>query len=330
MSTEKTRLHIRNKNRERYDLNALKEAEPALSNHIKPNKYGDDSVDFASPEAVKLLNKALLNHYYGIRNWDFPAENLCPPIPGRADYLHYMADLLGQSNFGNIPEGEKITVLDVGVGANCIYPIIGVTEYGWNFIGSDADSKSADSASSIVETNEQLKEKVEIRLQSDSENIFRGIIGKDERIDFTLCNPPFHSSADEAEKGSQRKVRNLTGKQPTDTELNFAGISQELIYPGGEIAFIRKMIDESRTFGKNCYWFTTLVSKESNLKKVYSALEEAGIVYRKTIPMGTGNKVSRIVAWTFLTREEQKEWRESRWKDNKTEDKSVKELNNDD
>ncbi len=321
MSTEKTRLHIRNKNRERYDLNALKEAEPALAKYIKPNKYGDDSVDFANPEAVKLLNKALLNHYYGIKNWDFPAENLCPPIPGRADYLHYMADLLGQSNFGSIPEGEKITVLDIGVGANCIYPAIGVSEYGWKFVGSDADSKSVDSAKNIVDSNYQLKDKVEIRLQPDADSIFHGIIGEGERFDFTLCNPPFHSSAQDAEKGTQRKVRNLTGKKAAEAELNFSGISQELIYPGGEIAFIRKMIKESCAFGKNCYWFTTLVSKESNLKKVYSALEEAQIVYRKTIPMGTGNKVSRIVAWTFLTREEQMQWREDRWKVKTTDEK---------
>lgn len=313
MSTEKLRLHIRNKNRERYDLEALKEAQPELANYIKPNKYGDDSVDFANPEAVKLLNKALLNHYYGIKNWDFPAENLCPPIPGRADYLHYMADLLGQSNFGNIPAGGKITVLDIGVGANCIYPAIGVSEYGWTFVGSDADPKSLASAGKIAESNEQLKDRVEIRLQPDADSIFHGIIGAGERFDFTLCNPPFHSSEEEAQKGTQRKVRNLSGKNTAETELNFAGISQELIYPGGEIAFIRKMIEESRTYGKNCYWFTTLVSKESNLKKVYGALEDAGIVYRKTIPMGTGNKVSRIVAWTFLTREEQLKWREDRW-----------------
>ncbi|MGZ5284985.1 MAG: 23S rRNA (adenine(1618)-N(6))-methyltransferase RlmF [Kaistella sp.] len=319
-SQEKTRLHLRNKNRERYDLEALKTAVPELSNYIKANKYGDDSVDFASPDAVKLLNKALLSHYYGIKNWDFPAENLCPPIPGRADYLHYMADLLGQSNFGGIPQGEKITALDVGVGASCIYPIIGVSEYGWNFIGSDTDPKSVDSAKNIVASNEQLADKIEIRLQQNSESIFQGIFGNDEKIDFTLCNPPFHSSAEEAEKGSQRKVRNLKGKKTAAPELNFAGIANELIYPGGEIAFIRQMIAESKDFGKNCYWFSTLVSKESNLKKIYKLLEEAEIFHLKTIPMGTGNKSSRIIAWTFLNKEEQKEWREKRWRDAKEEE----------
>lgn len=316
---EKTRLHIRNKNRDLYDLEALKTAVPELSKHIKPNKYGNDSVDFANPEAVKLLNKALLNHYYGIKNWDFPSENLCPPIPGRADYLHYMADLLSQSNFGRIPAGEKITALDVGVGASCIYPIIGVAEYGWTFIGSDIDPKSVEAAKNIAASNESLKDHIEIRLQENPELFFKGVLKADEKIDFTLCNPPFHSSAEEAEKGTQRKVRNLTGKKTAAAELNFAGISNELIYPGGEIAFIRNMIAESKEFRKNCYWFSTLVSKESNLKKIYKLLEEADIFHLKTIPLGTGNKSSRIIAWTFLNKKEQQDWREKRWADAKEE-----------
>src|SRR5690606_16439031 len=315
MSTEKTRLHIRNKNRERYDLNALKEAEPALSNHIKPNKYGDDSVDFASPEAVKLLNKALLNHYYGIRNWDFPAENLCPPIPGRADYLHYMADLLGQSNFGSVPTGDKISALDIGVGASCIYPIIGATEYGWNFVGFDIDAQSVESAQKIVEANDALNGKIEIKLQTNPEAFFKNIISEDDKIDLTVCNPPFHSSAEDAQKGSLRKVKNLSGKKTETAELNFAGISNELIYDGGEIGFIRNMILESKDFAQNCYWFSTLVSKESNMKKIYKILEEVETMHLKTIPMGTGNKSSRIIAWTFLSKEEQREWRETKWKD---------------
>ena len=316
---EKTRLHIRNKNRDLYDLEALKTAVPELSKHIKPNKYGNDSVYFANPEAVKLLNKALLNHYYGIKNWDFPSENLCPPIPGRADYLHYMADLLSQSNFGRIPSGEKITALDVGVGASCIYPIIGVAEYGWNFIGSDIDLKSVVAAQNIAASNDILKDHIEIRLQENPELFFEGVLKADEKIDFTLCNPPFHSSAEEAEKGTQRKVRNLTGKKTAAAELNFAGISNELIYPGGEIAFIRNMIAESKEFRKNCYWFSTLVSKESNLKKIYKLLEEADIFHLKTIPLGTGNKSSRIIAWTFLNKKEQQDWREKRWADAKEE-----------
>ena len=311
---EKVRLHIRNKNRERYDLEALKVAVPELADHITINKYDAESVDFANPVAVKLLNKALLNHYYGIRNWDFPAENLVPPIPGRADYLHYMADLLGQSNFGDLPEGDTIKVLDIGVGASCIYPIIGVTEYGWNFIGSDIDAQSIESSTNIVNSNPSLEGKVECRLQEDPKAFFTGILSKDEKIDFSMCNPPFHSSTEEAQKVSHRKVKNLSGKKSAKVELNFAGISNELICEGGEAKFIHNMITESQDFAKNCFWFTTLVSKQSTLKGIYKSLNEMEVAQVKTIPIGTGNKSSRIIAWSFLSKEEQKEWRETRWR----------------
>jgi len=311
---EKARLHSRNKNRERYDLSALTNSNPELKNYIMPNKFGVESVDFSNPLAVKLLNKAILNHYYGIKNWEFPDENLCPPIPGRADYIHHIADLLGENNFGTIPIGDKITCLDVGIGASCIYPIIGVTEYDWKFIGSDIDPKSIASAQNIVNSNSSIKNKIECRLQKNSKDVFHGIIGKEDRIELVICNPPFHSSIEDAQKGTRRKIKNLSGKKVKTPKLNFAGISNELICDGGEYKFIQNMIRESEKFSKNCYWFSTLVSKQSNLKGIYKLLEKIEANQIKRIPMGTGNKSSRIVAWTFLSREEQKEWRETRWK----------------
>lgn len=311
---EKKRLHNRNKNRERYDLGALIIAIPELKAHVKPNLHGEDTVDFSNPIAVKLLNKALLSHYYGIKNWDFPDENLCPPIPGRADYIHYAADLLAESNFGLIPKGDKIKVLDIGVGANCIYPIIGVTEYDWNFIGSDIDAKSIASAQHIVEANMVLKGKIECRLQENANDALYGILDREDKIDMTICNPPFHASAEEAAQGTIRKIKNLTGKKEKTPELNFAGVSNELICDGGELKFITNLTRESKKFGKNCFWFTTLVSKKSNLTGIYKALEKVEAKQVKTIPIGTGNKSGRIVAWTFLNKEEQKEWRTTRWK----------------
>lgn len=311
---EKTRLHPRNKNRERYDLNALTAANPELTNYVQPNKYGEDSVDFSNRNAVKILNTALLNHYYGIQSWSFPDENLCPPIPGRADYIHYMADLLSENNFNTIPIGDKITCLDIGVGASCIYPILGVTEYGWKFIGADIDPKSISSAQQIVNANSSLKNKIECRLQEDRQAFFSGVIGREDKIDMSICNPPFHASAEEAQKGTRRKVKNLSGKKTKIAPLNFSGISNELICEGGESKFIHDMIRESKNFSKNFFWFSTLVSRQSNLKGIYKTLEKVEANQIKTFPMGTGNKSSRIVAWTFLTKEEQTAWRVSKWK----------------
>ena len=313
----KSSLHPRNKNRERYDLNALVESNPELAMHVKPNKYGDDSVDFSNPEAVKILNKGLLHHYYGIKNWNFPDENLCPPIPGRADYIHHMADLLREHNFGKIPTGNKITCLDVGVGASCIYPILGVTEYGWNFIGSDINPKSIESSKHIVESNPVLKDKVTFRLQENTKDIFYGILTREDKVDITVCNPPFHATIEDAQRGTKRKVQNLSGKKVKTPELNFAGIYNELVCDGGESKFITNMVRESQKFSKNCYWFSTLVSKQSNLNGIYKTLDRYEAVDVKTIAMGTGNKSSRIVAWTFLSKLEQKEWKLTRWADKK-------------
>lgn len=309
MSTaEKPRLHPRNKNRERYDLDALIVAIPELKNHVKPNKFGADSVDFSNPIAVKLLNRALLSHYYGIKNWNFPKENLCPPIPGRADYLHLIADLLSESNSGKVPTGNAITCLDVGVGASCIYPIIGVTEYDWNFIASDVDSKSVASAQQIVDSNKSLKNKVTCKLQENPNFFFKGVIGYDARIDVSICNPPFHASAKDAKNASRRKFKNLTGKKVETPVLNFSGISNELIYNGGEYKFIHDMIFESKVFAKNFLWFSSLVSNKNNLKGITKTLAKVEATQTKIISLGTGNKSSNIVAWSFLSEQEQLNW----------------------
>lgn len=128
MADEKTILHPRNKHRSNYDFAALTKSLPALKPYVAINKYGNESIDFSDPAAVKALNKALLSHFYNIANWDIPEGYLCPPIPGRADYIHYLADLLEEEE--PLLKGKNIKVLDIGIGANCVYPIIGHQEYG--------------------------------------------------------------------------------------------------------------------------------------------------------------------------------------------------------
>ena len=310
---EKSRLHPRNKNRERYDFQKLIDCCPELASFVKLNIYNNESIDFADPEAVKALNKALLQYHYEINFWDIPPDYLCPPIPGRADYIHHIADLLCRSNYGKIPVGNKIKCLDVGVGANCIYPIIGVKEYGWSFIGSDVDPLAIESADKIISSNPSLKEKVECRLQNDPKDFFYGVLTKDEFIDLCICNPPFHSSVKEAQKGNIRKLKNLNQTKITEPSLNFGGQKKELVYKGGEERFVGNMIRQSKKFSESCFWFSTLVAKQAHLKGFYNILRQVEAVEVETIFMGQGNKTSRVLAWTFLSKEEQNKWKNSRW-----------------
>ncbi|HEX5338455.1 MAG TPA: 23S rRNA (adenine(1618)-N(6))-methyltransferase RlmF [Gallionella sp.] len=312
---EKNALHPRNPHRGRYDFAQLIAVSPALAAFLATNAYGNESIDFANPAAVKALNRALLNQYYGIADWDIPAQYLCPPIPGRADYLHYLADLLADGNGGNIPRGQSVRVLDIGTGANCIYPLIGQRTYGWQFVGSDIDPAALANAQRILDAN-NLSDAIELRLQASRQAIFAGVVQQDEAFDLSMCNPPFHASPNEARAGTQRKWKNL-GKAAASRKspvLNFGGQGAELWCEGGEEAFVCRMVAESARYPASCLWFTTLVSKSASLPAVYRALKKTGVSDSRTIDMAQGQKKSRIVAWTFLDEKQQQEWRESRWK----------------
>lgn len=312
-TAEKDCLHPRNPHRQRYDFQKLAECYPALKAFIKINPYKNETIDFANPKAVKALNKALLKFFYKIEFWDIPEGCLCPPIPGRADYIHTIADLLSESNQGEIPRGRKVTALDIGVGANCVYPIIGCHEYGWSFVGTELNNRFIESARLITTANPTLTKLVELRLQVNPAFIFKGVITTADRFDITLCNPPFHASPEEAQKGTLRKLRNLGTKKGKETVLNFGGQGSELWCEGGEKAFINSLVQESVTFASQCLWFTTLVSKKTNLPSLLQALKQSGVNEVKTLQLAQGQKVSRIAAWTFMNKKERESWRKDRW-----------------
>jgi len=307
--TEKTNLHPRNQHRSRYDFEFLIQNSPTLKPFVFINEHGIETIDFSNPDAVKALNKSLLTSYYNIKNWDIPEFYLCPPIPGRADYIHYIADLLASSNNQIIPQGDTVVGLDIGVGANCIYPMIGNAVYGWNFVGTDIDEKAIANCAAIIEENPQLIEAISLQQQTEARFIFKNIITPEDKFTFTICNPPFHKSLEEATKGTVRKVSNLESKKTPNPVLNFGGHNAELWCEGGELGFITQMIYESAKYPLQCLWFTTLVSKQSHLSSIYKTLNKVNAATIKTIDMAQGQKTSRIVAWTFLSEKQQKEWK---------------------
>jgi 23S rRNA (adenine1618-N6)-methyltransferase len=312
--TEKENLHPRNSHSAGYDFKQLCKSSPELKAFVTVNQFGDETIDFSNPDGVKALNKALLKQFYGVNHWDIPDGYLCPPIPGRADYIHYAADILAELNNGKIPTGNNIQVLDIGMGANCVYPLIGSHVYNWEFVGTDIDPVAISSAENIVSLNPEFKDKIEFRLQANKSHIFAGMIKKHEGFDITICNPPFHASLQEAQISTANKWKKL-GFSKQATALNFGGKKTELWCYGGEAGFIRRMVEQSTVVGQQCLWFSTLVSKKTTLPIIYKALKNVNALDVKTITMAHGQKVSRIVAWTFLTPAEQINWRNKFWHD---------------
>lgn len=297
-------LHPRNLHKDGYNFEALAVDFPALKKHVKPNKYSTESIDFADPVAVKALNCALLKHHYGIDGWNVPEGYLCPPIPGRVDYLHYVADLL--SGRGIVASDSRpVRMLDIGTGANGIYSLLAAQVYGWHCSGSEIDPIALKNLAAVLDKNEALKQLIDLRLQRDKRKIFEGVIKPGERFDLSVCNPPFHASQKEAMKSNQRKVNSLAynrGDKPgakAQPALNFGGQKNELWCEGGESGFLQTMINESALYGKQCRWFSTLISKSENLGQAKWLLRNVGARDILEVEMEQGNKTTRIVAWSF-------------------------------
>ncbi|WP_062058205.1 23S rRNA (adenine(1618)-N(6))-methyltransferase RlmF [Aquimarina longa] len=279
-------------NNSSYDFSALIATHPILQQLTFINTFGNTTIDFSNPKAVLELNRAILKHYYKLIDWNIPEGYLCPPIPGRADYIHHLADILSNKKTKNaVPKG-----LDIGTGANCIYPILGSQLYNWNMVGVDIDEKAIVSATNNVTINPHLSDMIEVRFQSNPAHIFDGIIKSNEYFDFVMCNPPFHTSKEEATKGTLRKLQNL-GKTK-DVQLNFGGQANELWCNGGEALFLKRMIKQSVSYAKQIGIFTSLVSKKENLPKLEKQLNKLNAIHF-SVEMSQGNKKSRFIAWSY-------------------------------
>ncbi len=272
-----------------YNFDLLCKENTALSEFVFVNKHQIKTIDFSNPKAVKTLNTALLNSHYQIKKWEFPDSNLCPPIPSRVDYIHYLKDVIG-----NTPNAK---ILDIGTGATCIYPLLGTSVYNWQFVGCDIDNRSLKIAKAII-TENNLEPKIELRLQENSDAILKGIIKPNEKFTASICNPPFYKSKAEAQGANSRKLKGLN--QNTDSKVrNFSGNQNELWYRGGEKAFLHTYLYESTFFKDQITWFTSLVSKKENVKSMLESFKKLGVCKHKVIPMEHGNKITRIIAWSF-------------------------------
>ncbi len=307
-------LHPRSLHRGPYDYELLTKHYPALKPFIIKNKKNLSSINYADSEAVTALNTALLFTHYDLSYWEIPDNFLCPAVPGRAEYLHHMADILSQFA-DRIPRGPKLKVLDLGVGANCIYPIIGRKVYKWSFIGTDINLQSLKAAQKIINKNSLLKGHVELRHQKEPQKLISNLIKPDEYLDLVICNPPFFSSAKEARQASLKKSYALTNSKMRSAQKarNFGGQHSELWCNGGELDFVRRLIQDSQLLASRCLVFSSLISNSKHLPKLKAELANASTLYQEIIPLRLGNKKSHLIVWSYLKPKQMKIWAAARW-----------------
>ena len=265
-----------------YDFLALAEEESALKPLLFKNDFDKWTIDFSIKKNVRLFNQALMKKHFGIENWHIPDENLCPTLPGRADYLYYLKDIIGDG---------KRRILDIGTGASIVYPIVGNRLFSWSFVGSEISTKSISNAKNILEGNNISQQEIEIRQQTVKRNFFKNIVLENDHFDACICNPPFFESEEQARSWNWKKWKSEKSKS--------VGTLSELVVKGGEKKFISDMIKESMHYKKQFRLFTTLVSKQSSIPFIEKACKSAQVTSLEFVEMKTGRKVSRIAVWRF-------------------------------
>lgn len=280
-------MHPKNPFSADYNFDSLVALYPPLKPFVFVNEYNTKTIKFANSEAVKALNTALLKEHFGITYWDLPANNLCPPVPGRLDYLLHVADLIDKK--------EDVHMLDIGTGANLIYPILATTHLNWKCTASEVNIDSLKNAQKIIDNNPSLKD-IELRHQQFKSHILERVITSTDCFDVVVCNPPFFKNRTDAEKNNLRKFENLNLSE--ENTQNFGGLSNELWYKGGEEAFIRTMAEESIQFKHQVHWFTAIVSQKENLKNIKRAVNKTKPTEVRIVEMELGNKQSRFIACT--------------------------------
>mmetsp|Transcript_18112 Transcript_18112/g.59169 ORF Transcript_18112/g.59169 Transcript_18112/m.59169 type:complete len:475 (+) Transcript_18112:77-1501(+) len=296
---ESPQLHPRNRH-SHYDLESLATLHPPLHPHVQPSPHRGLTVDFSDSAAVKELNLALFKDYIGAEcEIELPSSALVPAIPGRADYLHVIADLLAEdAEDGEVPMGAGVCGCDIGVGASAVYPLLARAIYGWSFVGTECSEESFAAAVANVRSAGASAD-VALRMQSSPESALEGAVSSRERVAFVMCNPPFFDSAKAAEAQARRRMKNVHRRANAHTTGAFGGRSAELFCAGGEGAFVVNLIRESARRPLQSVWFTALVASASNLPRMRQALASAGAVAVRELPLATGHKRVRVLAWSF-------------------------------
>ncbi|CRL26544.1 S-adenosyl-L-methionine dependent methyltransferase, predicted [Penicillium camemberti] len=251
-------------------------------------------LDFTDPAAIRQLTTTLLQQDFHLKV-EIPEDRLCPPVPNRLNYILWLQDLL-DSTAGGLHEGydrdRDVFGLDIGTGCIGIYPLLGcATRPRWNFVATDIDSNNIRTSRHNVALN-NLESRIQI-IHSDPTGPLFPLekLGR-QTLDFTMCNPPFYTSPDELKQSAEQKEQ-----EPFST---CTGADVEMVTRGGEVAFVKQMIDESLQLRDRIQWYTSMLGKLSSINVLVETLIKHGVTNFAVTEFEQGSKTKRwAVAWSW-------------------------------
>lgn len=256
----------------------------------------DGKLDFQDPETLKTLTKTILKLDFGL-HLEVPDDRLCPPVPNRWNYISWIQRLLDSTSSdysGRYDPERQVIGLDVGTGASAIYTMLCLSSRPkWTMCATDVDKKSFDSAILNLTSN-RLSSRTKIIQTIDSQPIIPlQYLGVD-KLDFTVCNPPFFlDSAD--------MNRSLQGADKmAKPNAVCTGAVVEMVCSGGDLGFVTRIVEESLVLRDKVSWYTSMFGKMSSAKAIIDLLKQHGITNFAVGCIDVGSATKRwTVAWSF-------------------------------
>ncbi|KAH9966325.1 hypothetical protein BGW80DRAFT_1230306 [Lactifluus volemus] len=283
-------MHQRNAYKSPPDFESLSRIYPPLRPHIIRVSVNErPTIDFHDPTAQRRLTQALLFRDFNIQ-LEIPNDRLCPPVPNRLNYILWLQDIISHTTS---PESStSIRGIDIGTGASAIYPLIACRlSPNWHFVATDIDSVSLLSAQSNIDSNGLSERITLIRADPTGPIMIPLIQDAAASFDFCMCNPPFYASKEQLTYSSATKA--------LSPNAICTGAEVEMITPGGEEAFVSRMVSESITLGERCRWYTSMLGKQSSVTALVTLLHDHSITNYALTELVQGQTRRWAIAWSF-------------------------------
>ncbi|CAH8846338.1 unnamed protein product [Trichobilharzia szidati] len=262
------------------------------------DECGRVQLDFRVPLHLAALSKALLLKDFNL-NVEFPGDRLIPTVPLRLNYILWLEDLLKDLQ----KFSEPIKILDIGVGASCIYPLLGARKNSWKFFGTETDMRNYSLAKENVDRN-HMSDDIKLFHIAENSSSLDAVFGSNNSgkeagsttyLHAVMANPPFFSDASDA-VGS-KTCRSL-GRPPPKTVSSAA--RHESQTTGGEVYYCMRLIRDSLRYSTRVGVFTIMLGKKSSVPVVRRILYKLKITQISVYEMCQGRIMRWGVAWTFL------------------------------
>ncbi|XP_035692171.1 RNA N6-adenosine-methyltransferase mettl16-like isoform X1 [Branchiostoma floridae] len=289
-------MHPRNKYKNNPpDFAVLAKKYPDFAQYVTYNKSETRGfINFKDPEAMRCLTCTLLKEDFGLEV-EIPNDRLIPTLPLRLNYIHWIEDLLQGMDDVTKEAGDsgKVTGIDIGAGACCIYPLLGCTLNGWNFLATEVDPTSYTYAVNNVSRNNK-QDNITVKSVKRDEGLLKFLNEDESYFDFCMCNPPFYANDLEA----QGLLPDRGSERPLPSSISTAS-EAERVASGGEVGHVSRIILESLQLQQRIGFYTSMLGKKSSLKPLKEMLKENGIENFTCTEFCQGRTMRWGIVWTF-------------------------------